>query len=101
MLKDLTDRFTRLVLEEFTPAVKLPKEIIKAGNDQDADDRADEHAAGARASYGAIPDRPQQLGAIPNLHQQMCVIPDRPQLLGAIPDRPQQFNAISINWMQS
>src|SRR4051794_33880680 len=37
---------TRPLLEEFAPAVELAEQVVKAGDDQDPDDRADEHAAG-------------------------------------------------------
>ena len=58
---NLTQRFMRFVLEEFPPAVKLGEQIIKAGNDQDSDDRADEHAAGSRGADGGLPIAPAPL----------------------------------------
>ncbi len=58
VFEPLAQRSMRLVLEEFAPAVKLAEQIIKAGNDQDSDDRADEHAAGSRGADGSVADRP-------------------------------------------
>src|SRR5262249_8099283 len=58
VLKNLTERSMGIVFEEFAPAVNLAEQVIKAGNDQDSDDGADEHAAGSRGANGSVPDRP-------------------------------------------
>ena len=58
VLEPLAKWLPRLVLEEFAPAVKLGELIIEAGNDQDPDNRADEHAASSRGADGSVPDRP-------------------------------------------
>ena len=62
VFEPLAKRSVRLVFEEFATAVKVAEQIIKAGNDQDSDDRADKHAAGSRGADGSVPDRPGASG---------------------------------------
>jgi hypothetical protein len=57
-LEMLTERPIRLVLEKVTTVSNLTEQVIEAWNDQDADDRADEHAADSRGADGSVPDRP-------------------------------------------
>src|SRR5262245_18387962 len=57
MLSRLSQRRIRLVLQQLAAAVKLAEQIIKTGNDQNADDCADEHAAGAGGADGSVSDR--------------------------------------------
>src|SRR5271157_6239837 len=58
VLKNLTERFIRLVFEEFAPVGNPAEQVIKAGNDQDPNQGADEHPAGCGGANCAVSDRP-------------------------------------------
>ena len=54
----LAKRFIRLVLEEFALVGNHTEQVIKAGNDQDPDQGAQEHPADCGGADGAVSDRP-------------------------------------------
>src|SRR5271157_4090952 len=58
VLKNLTERSLRFVFEEFAPVGNPAEQVIKAGNDQDPNQGAQEHPAGSGGANGAVSDRP-------------------------------------------
>src|SRR5208282_3830726 len=58
VFKNLTERFIRLVLDEFALVGHHTEQVIKAGNYQDPNQGAHEHPAGCGGANGAVSDRP-------------------------------------------
>src|SRR5262249_47247340 len=58
LFRNLAEWRMCLVLEQLAAAVQLAEQIIKAGDDQHADDCTDEHAASGRGANGSVANRP-------------------------------------------
>src|SRR5579883_2231404 len=62
VFKNLTEWFIYLVIEDLASVSNLAPQVIEAGNDQDAQHRAQKHPPGSRGSNGSVSDRPSAGG---------------------------------------
>lgn len=63
MLVDFAQRFVCLVLEEFSSAFDLGKQVIEPWNDDDSEHRSNEHAADGGGADRSVSNRSRAGGA--------------------------------------